>query len=31
MYTEYGYMVNGIEYATLDEAEEAMRAEDDED
>lgn len=31
MYTEYGYKVDGIEYATVDEAEEALNAEDDED
>lgn len=25
MYTDYGYSVDGIEYATVDEAEEATR------
>ena len=30
MYTEYSYKVNGIEYATVDEADEAKYAEDDE-
>ena len=27
MYTEYGYILNGIEYATIDEALEAQRDE----
>jgi len=28
MYTEYGYTVDGIEYATIDEALEALRDDD---
>ena len=27
MYTEYGYILNGIEYSTIDEALEAQRDE----
>ncbi len=31
MYTEYGYILNGIEYSTIDEALEAQRDDDESD
>lgn len=31
MYTEYGYILNGIEYATIDEALESQRDDDESD